>query len=81
MGANTMIDPTFKFSHEDSGNYRTYYKSIKTKRLYCIQNDVSFGKDNFVFCPCSKDGEPEYSTDIPDKSRFDKLIFPSSIEK
>jgi len=72
-----MTDITFKFTHEDRGFCRTYYRSIKTKRIYCIQNDGSFGVDKFMFYPCSKDGEPIYSTEIPDKSRFDKFILPA----
>lgn len=71
----------FRFLQEDRGNCRVYYRSIATKRLYCIQQNGSWGKDNFRFYPCTQDGEPEYDVDIPEASKFDRYVLPHSIEK
>lgn len=77
----------YKFAHEDSGNYRVYYRAAKprgvsiTRALYCIQNDGAWSKDNFKFYRCSQDGEPDYEVKFPDAAEFDRLVYPDSIER
>jgi hypothetical protein len=73
----------FKVSHEDNGNCRVYYHGagINGGHLYCIQNDGSWGKDDFAFYTCSRDGEPSYKIRMPLDTSFDRKVMPSSIEK
>jgi hypothetical protein len=75
----------FKYYGEDTGYYRVYYKRKsdigKKVHTYCIQNDGSWGNDAYKFYSCSKDGEPEIEIRFPSEDRFDKLIYPASIEK
>jgi len=54
-----------KFDSFDSGNCRAYYR--KERKLYCIQDETSWGKPNFQFYACSRDGEPawEVKHDFP----------------
>lgn len=47
-----------KFSAEDNGNCRVYYK--EGKALYCWQDDGSWNRTDFGFYRCSTDGEPMY---------------------
>jgi hypothetical protein len=68
----------FKFSHEDTGNCRVYFKG--DRHLYCIQNDGSWGKDNYVFYSCSRDGEPSCELRTPLDTSFDRKVMPKSIE-
>lgn len=74
-----METPKYKFAYADPGNYRTYYR-LHNRVLYCIQNEGSWGKDNFVFNQCSRDGEPAWPVKFPEETEFDKLIYPDSIE-
>lgn len=74
---------TYKFKSEDRGFYRTYYSRRDGKRpfVYCIQNDGSWGKDDFKFYRCSQDGEPDYEVRFPDKAEFDRLVYPCSLKQ
>ncbi len=77
----------YEYKSEDRGNYRVYYTrkfQIKENRKiiykwFCIQNNGSWGIDHFVFCACSKDGEPSHEIAFPPSHHFDKLIFPPSL--
>lgn len=72
----------YKFSHEDPGFYRIYYRSTTNpKHLYCIQNDGGFGRDNFQFYTCSRDGEPSYPIRMPLDTSFDRKVLPQSLER
>jgi len=75
--------PTYHYAGEDSGYYRVYYKKKNNNKtmLYCIQNDGSWGKDNYKLYTCSKDGEPCCELKhFPPAKEFDNLIYPASIE-
>ena len=78
----------FKFDREDTGNYRVYYRGVTPSAvrsrgagLYCIQNDGSWGKDNFKFYSCSRDGEPSHELRMPFDTSFDKKVLPGSLVK
>jgi hypothetical protein len=58
-----------KFRSEDNGNWRVYYTDSRKRmrnKLYCWQNDGSWGRTFWRFYVCSKDGEPSYSISPPD---------------
>jgi len=52
-----------KFHSEDNGNCRVYYKG--EKRLYCWQDEGSWGRTYWRFYRCSKDGEPSHEITSP----------------
>jgi hypothetical protein len=61
-----------KFRSEDNGNCRVYYTDSRKRlrnKLYCWQNDGSWGHTYWRFYVCSKDGEPSYSISPPDAGR------------
>ena len=49
-----------KFYSEDNGNCRVYYSN--GINLYCWQDDGSWGRHEWKFYVCSRDGEPSYPT-------------------
>ena len=52
---------TFKFLRKDPDNCRVYYRG--SYGIFCIQDETSFGRPDFKFYVCTKDGEP--STPLP----------------
>ena len=46
------------FDQEDNGNCRVYYRD--SKRIYCWQDDGSWGRHDWKFYACSRDGEPSH---------------------
>ena len=68
----------YKLYKRDSGNFRVYYKHTILKALYCIQNDGAWGKDDYKFYSCTKDGEPSYAVDFQQADDFDVLEYPAS---
>lgn len=47
-----------KFFEEDGGFCRVYYKN--GVKLYCWQDDGSWGRHDWKFYVCSRDGEPSH---------------------
>lgn len=78
----------FKFSHEDPDSCRVYYKADNRRNpdqpfLFCLQNNAGQNKDQlpldqFAFYACTQNGEPSYQTYMPEKQKFDRLVYPSS---
>jgi hypothetical protein len=52
----------------DDGFCRAYYK--KDGKLYCIQDDTTFGRVKYMFCICTSDGEPIHEIPMPKLSEF-----------
>ena len=52
-----------RFADEDNGNGRVYYRD--GKRLFCAQNDGSWGRIDFKWYVCSQDGEPSHEASWP----------------
>jgi hypothetical protein len=52
-----------KFDSEDNGNCRVYYQ--QGRKLFCWQDDGSWGKHAWKFYACSSDGEPSYGVKPP----------------
>ncbi len=52
-----------KFDGFDSGFCRAYYK--EGRYLYCIQDETSWGRADFRFYACSRDGEPSHEVKAP----------------
>lgn len=50
---------TLQFDSEDNGNCRVYYRN--GRKLYCWQDDGSWGRHNWQFYICSGDGEPSHA--------------------
>ena len=48
-----------RFSHEDIGTFRNYYKPVnkKDKRLFCNQPSIGWSLHWYI---CSSDGEPSH---------------------
>lgn len=51
--------PKIKFVEVDAGNCRVYYRGEKGS-LYCFQDDGAFGRVDFKFYSCTRDGEPSH---------------------
>ena len=60
---------TFKFLREDPDNCRVYYRG--SFGLFCIQDDTAFGRTEFNFYVCTKDGEPSHPIPMPPPSAFE----------
>lgn len=56
-----------KFKKVDRGFARVYFTN--DRKLYCIQEDF---KGLYNFYSCTRDGEPEYTTEIEDET-FDLI--------
>lgn len=67
----------FFYYKDDPGFCRVYYRGIKPRSLYCIQEDGSWVASYLSFYVCSSDGEPSYAIDMPEEDAFDKYIIPS----
>jgi hypothetical protein len=48
-----------KYHSTDNGFCRVYYRD-EARRLFCFQDDGSWGRVKFVFYVCSRDGEPSH---------------------
>lgn len=52
-----------RFLEEDNGNCRVYYRD--GAKLYCWQDDGSWGRHDWRYYVCSRDGEPSYQVQPP----------------
>jgi hypothetical protein len=52
-----------KFVSEDNGNCRVYYRD--GRKLYCWQDESSWGRQVWKYYECSRDGEPSHHATIP----------------
>lgn len=55
-----------KFRSEDNGNCRVYYRH--DGRLYCWQDEGSWGQIDLKFLVCSRDGEPSHPVEEPSET-------------
>lgn len=53
-----------KFHSEDNGFCRVYYR--EGKQLYCWQDDGSWGRHDWKFYVCTRDGEPSHEVAVRD---------------
>ena len=53
-----------KFSHEDNGYCRVYYKGAVTNCLYCWMDGGYNGIPAWRFFICTSEGEPDYPVNL-----------------
>ncbi len=68
--------PKYRLMRTDPGFCRVLYRSL-TGRIYCIQDDGGWGKQNLTFYQCSQDGEPQAALGfMPGEDEFDVYLVP-----